>query len=704
MCVAEQETAMNQPNSQRTIDAYPEHANLYRLILEPYPSKLYQIRREGPGKAKEEIYFERINGAIPVDSKVPYVRRALQRAITIGLKNAGYKISHKYQQAINTQINYLPGEKGLKIYPSFKFRVLSFSGTYYLCLDHQLVVRAELSLAKLLKTDMTLQLNPAQRVLLRLEDGWNEGRLVSSDKDGYHLSLITGDVMILDAKDIYPDLTRSQIVQLAPKMGIQSQSLERNIKQLSFLTIANAPRARLDACTAFAKNLAEMVFPLSEGVTTIQLESNAAVLRPPYFVIGKDLTEPSVAFDHIDQSKHAQNILSGLTTFGAYDKPSGQTRIALLTTLNSRAQMEHLVQRLNQGSVRYPGAHKTFGSEFVVRETIISKSVEDYENGIREFVRAEARKETDVVLAYLPKEGNINSPVHPYYRVKALLLKEGLASQMVDRSTVLNPQYRDLNLALNVYAKAGHTPWVLDEPMPGVDMFIGLSWSQVQHGTARIRMMGYVNVFDSYGRWRFYQGDSEAFAFDERLKHFSALVKNSVAVHLAEHHGILKSVHIHLTKHFSADERAVLAKAVRSAAPLASTVFVSVNPYHILRLYDLTEGRDGQISRSTYLRDEPGRLYLATTGSNIFSQTGMGTPIPLELTVWADPTDSIPTLDQIGQQVLSLTRLNWASTRNFCHEPITTKFAGDIAKEMTAFMEDPSFVVNPSLRGIPWFL
>jgi argonaute-like protein implicated in RNA metabolism and viral defense len=82
----------------------------------------------------------------------------------------------------------------------------------------------------------------------------------------------------------------------------------------------------------------------------------------------------------------------------------------------------------------------------------------------------------------------------------------------------------------------------------------------------------------------------------------------------------------------------------------------------------------------------------------------MGTPIPLELSVWADPPSELPHLDKIGQQVLSLTRLNWASSRSFCHEPITTKFAGDIARLMTAFMEDPNFTVNPSLRGIPWFL
>jgi hypothetical protein len=216
-------------------------------------------------------------------------------------------------------------------------------------------------------------------------------------------------------------------------------------------------------------------------------------------------------------------------------------------------------------------------------------------------------------------------------------------------------------------------------------------------------MMSYVNVFDSYGRWKFYQGDNLAFDFADRLRHYEALVKDSIAAYRRENGTEIKVVHIHLTKFFSKIERAVLASAVRAAAPGAAVVFVSVNPDHILRLYDLSEGGDGSIRRSTYLKDD-NRLYLATTGSNIFKQPNMGTPIPLELTVWADPQASLPPSQEIGQQILSLTRLNWASSRSFCHEPITTKFAGEIAYLMSAFMNDPSFTVNPSLRGQPWFL
>ena len=195
-----------------------------------------------------------------------------------------------------------------------------------------------------------------------------------------------------------------------------------------------------------------------------------------------------------------------------------------------------------------------------------------------------------------------------------------------------------------------------------------------------------------------------AFPFKDRLQHYSDVVKNSIAAFRAESTENLRSIHVHLTKKFSSDERRVLANSIRDAVPNAEIVFVSLNPHHILRLFNLEPSSNGLVRRGTYLLDYPGRVYVATTGRNPFSQRMMGTPIPLELTVWADPPSAFPTLQDVAQQILSLTRLNWASSNEFCHEPITTKYAGDIARFMVTFLDDPSFSVNSQLRKSPWFL
>ncbi len=697
------------PSNHPVVATCPERGSLYALSMEPTPKRLYAVRREIDGKVREEVRLASVNGAALVLPNERDLRRALQYTIMENLdESAGYELStREYGRVVDKGTMRQLSDDRLRLYHAFDLRILAFGGQYYLCLNRRLVVRVELTLAMLTKRDRTFRLTPEQHVKLKLpEDGrWEDGHWLDQEAGTLNcqITLSDGRKVTVSAARIFPDLTREQVSRLSPALGVSARKLEEIVKQESFLTGARPSRARLDACTESARRLAETVFPITEGEVSIHLDPTPAALRVPTFHVAKDLQDPPVAFDRADRSKRAHDIISGLTRFGAYEKPVSDLRIVLITTKRRRTQMEDLVVRLNKGAFRYPGARKVFGRQLVVRERLVCDHVHEYEDAITRFVRTDARRDADVALVYLPEDGDTTSPDHPYFRVKRLLLHEGLGAQAVDEATVMDPKWRDLNLALNVYAKAGYAPWVLEEALPGADLFIGLSSSRLERDRDIIRMMGYVNVFDSYGRWRFYEGGSSAFLFEDRLRYFSTLVRNSVAAYKANNDGDLCSVHIHLTKSFSGDERKVLAEAVRAASPGASTVFVWVNRDHPLRLYNLDRD-DGRIDRGAYLVHDPMRVYLATTGANIHGQTGMGTPIPLELTVWADPLDAAPPIEQVAQQVLSLTRLNWASTHDFSHEPVTTKYAGKIAWLMTRLTEDPSLSLNPILRGVPWFM
>lgn len=692
------------PAPLRIYEAYPDRANLYQLTFHPLPTELYTLKTDYVGNIQEKVLLAPTAGALAVVPTNTTLRRAVQQSLLTTLVNSGYRVRDRFPQVSNPTVNYVPEWKFLRIYPAFNLRIMHFGGSFWLCVDHQLIVRSRVPLAIIEKQTSQLRMHPLQRVRYRNGEVLSLGKLIGSDNERCEIELPTGETIFLSKHDVIPDLTNNQIALLAPTFGVSAHELETFIKQNSFLTIANAPRARLDACSQFVHHLARQVFPLVAGEITIQLDPTPASLRPPDFVVEKDFMEPTVAFDHTDRSKRTQDIFAGLTHFGAYDKASAPLRLVVLSTPERRVPMENLVELLNRGAYRYPGAQKTFGSRLTIREHLVCRSVSDYRERIQEFVRSSARRETDLALVYLPKTGDMDDVNHPYFSVKGLLLQEGLVSQMVDEATVRKPDYRDLSLALNIYAKAGYAPWVLDEAISDVDLFIGLSSSHMKRNGRIVRMMGYVNVFDAYGRWQFYQGDSSAFPFEDRLRHYSSLIKNSLAAYLSQNGGPLRSIHIHLTKRFSIEERQVIASAIRSVVPDASVVFVWINAHHQLRLYDLSEGSDGKISRATYLQQTPVSGYLSTTGANVFKQQSMGTPIPLELTVWTDPVEAMPEFHTICQQVLALTRLNWASSRNFCQEPITTKFAGDIARLMNAFMYDPTFSVNSSLRGTPWFL
>jgi len=716
--------------SSRIVEAYPLRGNLYRLAITPLPTTLYKVSipSESTGKTYEEYHFASIADGEAVNAERHLIRWALRRTILAALTDAGYQVNEdRFTRPLVTDTllrspveqiqdnngiratpttitaHSLVDAKRFRIYSAFEVGVLDISHEYYLCLDHRLVERVSLSLAAIASQGVSMHYLPKQRVLYKQSDGWHEGQLLVTTDEMTRIMLDDSSEIDVPSAQVSPRLSHTQTVQLAPAFGVTKDELERALKQLAFLTITNAPRVRLDAGTEFADKAARVAFPIVVGSVTITLDAHPAALKPPAFDIATDLKEAAIALDHTDHSKRATNTRQGLLRFGAYSKPVADLRLVVLTTHARLAKMSGLVQHLNAGGSYYPGALKVFGSRMTVQHTITCVSVDAYEDELRRFVRSNARQDVDVALIYLPKGADTRDTERPYSKVKRLLVREGLASQMVDERTIIDPQWSDLNLALNIYAKAGYVPWVLDEAMPNADLFIGLSSSRPVDAGGSLRTMGYANVFDAYGRCRFYQGDTAAFLFDERLQHLGAIARDSVAAYQAQNGGQLTTVHIHLTKKFSKEERVVIAEAVRSAAPGASVVFVHVNPYHPVRLYDLSHD-DGQISRATYLRDGATRLYLATTGTNAYRQKGMGTPSPLELTVWADPPDARPALSDIAQQVLSLTRLNWASTHSFCQEPITTKFAGAIAQFMSDFSGEVGFSVNTSLRAVPWFL
>jgi hypothetical protein len=68
---------------------------------------------------------------------------------------------------------------------------------------------------------------------------------------------------------------------------------------------------------------------------------------------------------------------------------------------------------------------------------------------------------------------------------------------------------------------------------------------------------------------------------------------------------------------------------------------------------------------------------------------------------------SKPDLRGLATQILSLMKLNWASTDSLCAEPITTKYARDIAYLTAAFLRQGSktpFRLHPVLERTPWFI
>jgi len=276
---------------------------------------------------------------------------------------------------------------------------------------------------------------------------------------------------------------------------------------------------------------------------------------------------------------------------------------------------------------------------------------------------------------------------------------------MIDTPTLDNPDWKDLNLALNIAAKCGVVPWVLPEGIPDADFFVGLSYTQ-HRGEPDTRLMGYANVFNRYGRWLFYSGNAQTFAYAERSRWIANLVETT----LRRVEGLSETPHVyfHYSARFSREDREALVTAARRVRPDGAYSFIWINAHHPIRLYDDRPESDGSLARGTYVVTAKNQFYISTTGYNPYRKT-LGTPRPLEVTAWFYPpvgqNNTPADLHALARQILSLTKLNWASSDALAGEPITTKYAGSIAYLTAAFIrQGKPFTLHPVLERTPWFL
>jgi len=142
--------------------------------------------------------------------------------------------------------------------------------------------------------------------------------------------------------------------------------------------------------------------------------------------------------------------------------------------------------------------------------------------------------------------------------------------------------------------------------------------------------------------------------------------------------------------------------------PQGIYTFVWVNSDHNVYIFDSRAETDGSMRRGSYVQTSSHEIFLSTTGYSSFRRA-TGTPKPIQVTAWVYHPEGAPSvppdMKSLAVQVLNLTKLNWASTDAFCGEPITLKYAGDIAYPTAAFMrQSEQFKLHPVLERTPWFL
>ena len=233
--------------------------------------------------------------------------------------------------------------------------------------------------------------------------------------------------------------------------------------------VAGAARLRSERMQDLVNDLANGAFPLRVGKASVQLSTR------PLHLSRRDNGSPSLRVDEyaepvVEFRMHRQesNIREGITHHGSFDCDRKDIELVPVCAPEEADGMRSLIERLRHGRFRYKGSERTFGTRLTYR-SLTTAAPADLDAECRRLVAQYpewrgAEGWPRLFLVHCPESGHaLDDEQAPYYRIKRCLLEAGIPCQMVDTPTIRNPDYKDLNLALNVVAKCGVTPWVLPD-------------------------------------------------------------------------------------------------------------------------------------------------------------------------------------------------------------------------------------------------
>jgi argonaute-like protein implicated in RNA metabolism and viral defense len=424
-------------------------------------------------------------------------------------------------------------------------------------------------------------------------------------------------------------------------------------------------------------------------------------------------TEPNLLFDSADSSAIHPQAYWGLRRFGPFDKTISEIRIGLIAPISQIAHLRDLIRELHNGVPIFPGGmQQFFGCDLIVtkEQTVDGIATSDYEKAGSNFVASTDPRDVDVVVSFVPRTERYFSNT-PYYRLKAILAANGFASQMVTENTFTNLKWSYLNLASAIFAKAGGTPWVLQSEMPNTDIILGISLSNFvsyrNRAGERPRYVGYVNVFDSYGRWMFFEGIAQPYSKEERIKNLEQLLLRALQKFKAEKGVTPKKFAIHYYKKFGSEEIEATFSVLSKQISDFKVAFISIDDSHPFRLYD-KRTEDGSFPRGYYAYLDKNEALLSTTGFTSISKHRMGTPKLLHIRLHQRPNE-FTNIDEIVYQVLCLTKLDWATATPLVREPVTLQFSREVAYLSAAISEQEwSYINRPEVSTIlsrrTWFI
>lgn len=730
-------------------EVYNKYINFIGLDVVEIP-KIFRTKEE-PTKGE---YIRRIDGYYytwkepgllqkkgeyePVEPHPMILKDIIAHIFKDLLEKQGYKIdidklTNYYVRKDDDTIPH-ENEDIFSIVKGFEYRIRAQGNLIYLVLEYKIRIEPKGTIKDLIEKGISANFFLNSFVLFEENGRQRKGKIEKIDSDDAEIRDLKGNICKIDLKSIYPETKTHILDEILIKLGRRKNAVFLQ-RRATFLDIKQGSRKRLDEirrikediskifpinCGDFKINIKDSLTPIldvqSDGFQGEIIDTKGTMETDDYLFYGDSIEkEPNLLFDEEDPSKSHSQPYYGLKFFGPYSKRDfSMINVSIICPRDKNDDMQKLLQLIKEGSQRvYDGTKKMFRIDLSLNQTKLldDVTVEGYEKACEDFIQEDKGK-TDVVLVYVPETPKY-WPYSPYYRAKYKLLTEGYTSQMITENTFDNITFSLLNLASAIYAKAGGVPWVLEREIRDVDVIVGVAFSQIIPERAQglnmpsERYLGFVNIFDQYGKWLFFQANTTPFSKEVRTQAFENIISEVIKKFETERGFKPSRIAFHYSKGFGKDEKEAIIKAVEKEVKNPKIIFINIDDDHPFRAFDLST-TDGSLPRRSYVYLGENEYLLSTTGISDISRQGIGTPRLLHIKTYEYPEKFLDS-KQVMEQVFSLTRLNWATAMTLVREPVTISFS-----KMTAYMIASltsamwSQITIPSLlkrlEGKTWFI
>lgn len=284
-----------------------------------------------------------------------------------------------------------------------------------------------------------------------------------------------------------------------------------------------------------------------------------------------------------------------------------------------------------------------------------------------------------------------------YYRLKELLLRSNITSQVIYRENILNPSFNFFlpNIAIALLAKLGGVPWRLYRPIKK-DLVVGIGASRYNVN----RYLGTAICFQNDGKFSrfnvFEKGDQESLVTG---------LKEAINEYIRTNQSCERLI-LHYYKKMSKEEEKPISKALEELNISIPYVVITINDTLSKDYVLFDDSFTGKMPQSGKFIKVKNNQYLLCNNTRYSQNTGAkidGFPLPIKIHIKFSTSkhneESIEIFELIDQ-VYQFSRMYWRSVRQR-NLPVTIEYSEEVAKIYSRFINKD---MNDFMKSTLWFL